>query len=388
MPPLCLFRRSVTRCGAGSLLALLLTSLYGCPATGPTTVGANSHNRFAYVTNTDDNTVSRYAINDLTGNLTPLGITPVGHSPRSVVTFTNLQTNLHYAYVANAADKTISQFQIQKDGNLKPLSPPTVAAGLNPSVLASGGSGESEIDVLNQGDNTAMRYTANADGTLKLNETGHTGAVPYDVVTVQGEKEVVNAADSTMSLFDAHFNPLAPATLPTGGTPVGIFFQNSRLFVANKDSSTLSQFPLSPDGIPQPAQATISAPGNPLSITGDGYARIYVATQSGKILQYSVANALGEAPIIVYIPTPVTPLNPPAVNFAAQPAVIRSAVIRFFDGNVYLVANKARRILHFQANQDGTLGAGSNNVPTTGSNPTSIAFINTSGSDTLQTTVQ
>ena len=379
MPPSPLFRRRVIRCGAGTLSALLLTSLCGCSDT----IKSNSNSRFAYVTNTDDNTVSRYALNNLTGDLTLLGVTPVGHSPRSVMTFTNLQTNLHYAYVANAADKTVSQFLIQRDGSLTPLSPPTVAAGLNPSVLAPGAAEKGEIDVLNQGDNTAMRFIANADGTLKLFETGHTGAVPYNVVTVQGKKEVVNAGDSTLSLFDDHFNQLAPATLPTGVLPVDIFSQDSRLYVANKDSSTLSRFSLSTDGIPQPAEATISAPGKPISITGDGYARIYVATQSGTILQYSVAKAFGSAGIVFYTPAPVTPLDPPAVSFAAQPAVIR-----FFDGSVYLVANTAHKIIHYNVNQDGTLGATSNIAPATGSNPTSIALIDTSGSDTLKTTVK
>jgi len=97
---------------AGLLLAIGGANL-GCGHGNELVV--DTRNVFAYVTNTDDNTVSGYSLNTTTGDLTPIGVTSTGHSPRSVAAQVRLNSGRRFAYVANSVGNSVSVINTATD---------------------------------------------------------------------------------------------------------------------------------------------------------------------------------------------------------------------------------------------------------------------------------
>jgi YVTN family beta-propeller protein len=140
--------------------------------------------KFAYVPNTysNGNTVSQYTIDSVTGVLnpnTPATVT-AGNQPTAVA----VDPSSRFAYVVNRLDGTVSMFAIDPGtGNLTPQG--TIAAGGSPFRIAFDPSGKF-VYVANE-NSAASVYTVNQDGTLAAAGTAGvaTGALSLVVAAVK-----------------------------------------------------------------------------------------------------------------------------------------------------------------------------------------------------------
>ena len=93
--------------------------------------------------------------------LTPLPRQSLAATPSALA----VEPGGRFAYVTNSFDNTVSQFQIGPDGALVPLSPPTVISGSQPGPLAFDPGGHYAY-VLDEKDAAVGQYRIGADGGL------------------------------------------------------------------------------------------------------------------------------------------------------------------------------------------------------------------------------
>ena len=145
-----------------------------------------------YVVNVGDGTISQYDI-AADQTLTPMNpatvINPGMHSLGAAPVAATIDPTGSFLYVTNAADNTLSQFSITVGGQLLPLTPSTVATGVDPVAI---------VDALVP-DSTAAYYVVNSGAP------GGTGTV-----------SVFSSGDNGTLM------PLGPDTLAAGTNPTAI----------------------------------------------------------------------------------------------------------------------------------------------------------------------
>jgi 6-phosphogluconolactonase (cycloisomerase 2 family) len=129
-----------------------------------------------YVVNVGDGTISQYNISS-DQTLTPMNpatVTNPGMHTFGARSAATVDATGSFFYVANAADDTVSQFSIAGDGQLTPLTPATVGAGIEPVAIVTTLSpvGTPAVYVVNSGSpgaaGSVSQYSLAADGTLTL----------------------------------------------------------------------------------------------------------------------------------------------------------------------------------------------------------------------------
>jgi 6-phosphogluconolactonase (cycloisomerase 2 family) len=180
----------------------------------PTSLVVEGNGAYVYVVNAGDGTISQYAVaNDAT--LTPLSPATVTNPGMHTLGTTGGSATVsplgNYLYVANTADDNIAQFSIGSDGRLTPLAPATVATGAAPvSVVTSlvANSAGTSYYVLNSGTlgaaGSVSQYTQGADGTLTPTNSPPVAAGTNPSVIATGEFDtfayVFNNCDGTQCL--------------------------------------------------------------------------------------------------------------------------------------------------------------------------------------------
>ena len=136
--------------------------------------------RFAYVANSNDNTVSIYTVNATTGQLRHNGYVVAGASPISVT----VDPSGKFAYVANSNDNTVSIYTVNASTGALTSIGAAVAAGISPRSVTVDPSGKFAY-VANIASNDISAYTINA-GTGALTSIGAAvaaGTSPISVTT-------------------------------------------------------------------------------------------------------------------------------------------------------------------------------------------------------------
>lgn len=273
---------SVYRLYSTGLLALASTANTG---TNPCTITIDPTGKYAYVTNTDDLTISQYTIG-ASGALTDNGTTTVttGFGPNSLT----IDPAGKYAYVTNYAgmnpgeDGTVSKFTIGADGKLSAQAEVTYA-GANPWFVAIRPSGEYAY-VIDHDASLALLYNVNPDGSLAATGTSMptgtgpsmmaidpTGAYAYvsnfDDTTIS--QYSVNAADGTLSAIgagtvNAGNNPFSVTIDPTGTYVYASNFDNGAT------DTTISQYDIGAGGaLAAMVPATVAAGKGPTYLVVD-----------------------------------------------------------------------------------------------------------------------
>ena len=251
--------------------------------------------KFAYVSNSDDGTVSQYGVGT-NGALTPLtpATAAAGNVPESIA----VDPGGKFAYVVNAADGDVAEYSIGAKGILTPLVPATARAGSNPLSVAIDPSGRFAY-VANESGTTISQFSV-ADGVLDplAVATAGTGNTPASVVVDPSGRfaYVTNAGDNTVSQFSIGENgltPLTPTTAGAGGFPVSVAVDPSGRFayVTNGGDGTVSQYSVGTDGTLQAlAPASIRAGSSPNFIAVDPSGRFaYVANEGDNtVSQFSI----------------------------------------------------------------------------------------------------
>jgi 6-phosphogluconolactonase (cycloisomerase 2 family) len=204
---------------------------------GPSSIAINPADRYAYVANYGDGTVSQYVIG-AGGALAVIPGEPATVNAQSGPSYVIVDPSGRYVYVANQGSGTISEYNIGADGALVPI-----GAGVTPYSANTSGQSFLAIDAAgtylyaadSNSDNVAQ-YAITAGGAnagqLTLMATYSTGAgsVPYGL-TIDATGKWLYVADRitagvihefAVSAVDGTLTPLAPAAVPAGAAPTGI----------------------------------------------------------------------------------------------------------------------------------------------------------------------
>ena len=149
-------------------------------ATGAYPAAVASAQGHVYVVNVGDGTISQYdAAPD--GTLTPMNpatvTNPGMHTLGAALASALIDGTGSFLYVTNSMDNTLSQFNIGSDGRLTPLTPSTVATGVDPVAIAA----------VNIVDNPSGYYVVNSGAP------GDTGTVSLYSSGVNGARSLLNA---------------------------------------------------------------------------------------------------------------------------------------------------------------------------------------------------
>ena len=217
----------------------------------------------AYVTNAIDNTVSQFTINSLTGALTPKvpATVPTGSIPQGIV----VTQNGANAYIADGGSGpgntfTVSQYSIDPaTGTLSPMTPATVAAGLNPGHVAVTPDGRSAY-VTDENGATISQYNIDpATGALSPKTPATVAAgIPgqtslFGLAVSPDGKNVYAAVGNGIWQYNVDpvsgtLSSMTPASVPAGTVPVSIAVTSDgkSAFVTNAISNDVSQYDISP----------------------------------------------------------------------------------------------------------------------------------------------
>ena len=154
----------------------------------PVGMSINPDGEYAYVANLGSHNIWMYSISSRTGKLTPL------KNPTRVWTWTPYTIAINpagtYAYTSNAGTNTVSMYSIDSSGVLNALSSPTIASGgiplgITTFTLPALGSSSSFVYVVNDSDNTVSMYSIGINGQLSplSSPTVKTESMPYGIAT-------------------------------------------------------------------------------------------------------------------------------------------------------------------------------------------------------------
>lgn len=328
--------------------------------------------KYAYVANYIGLNISQYTI-AADGSLTPLSPPEVfaGANPRSIA----VDPTGSFAYVANSASNLVGQFSIGDDGQLNPLSPASVTAGNDPRFVAVYPTGEyvfvvNENNVVPAENGDVSQYTVDNDGKLTpLTPPTVAAGMQPEGFTVDPSGQyayLANRGDDTVSQFDIHVSdglvPMSSPTVATGSSPRSVTVHPSARFAYVPDwgDNTVSQYSLGSDGSLTPmTTATVAAGGGPISIaiTPSGkYA--YVANQggtAGSVSQYIIASDGS-----------LTPMMPAEIAAGASPLSIAVDISGRF---VYVTNYQDNSVSQYSIGADGRLSPLGNPIVPVGIGP-------------------
>lgn len=198
------------------------------------------------------------------------------------------QTVIRSAYVVNLGSNSVSQFNVAADGNLSPMTPPTVFTGNSPSSIALDPLGRFAYIAF---DGNVAQFAIAAGGQLEpmVPPMVITALTPTNItVNPSGTNAYVTNSNGTVSQFaigaTGALTALAPASVLAGLSPTSIVIHHTGryAYVANATGNTISQFTLAPDGSLTPMAApTVLAGTMPDSLAVDTTGQFVHATNVG-----------------------------------------------------------------------------------------------------------
>ncbi len=281
---------------------------YVTAGTGPRSITVDPSGRFAYVANITSGNISAYTINASTGVLNPTGLVTAGTRPFSVT----VDPTGKFAYVPNFESNDVSAFTInQTTGALSSIGP-TVPAGTGARALTVDPTGRFAY-VVNETSNDVSSYAINAS----------TGAL-----TSLGPR------------MASGMGPISITVDPTG----------SFVYVANQISNDVSGYTINPNtGALTSMGPTVAAGTQPSSVTVDPSGKfVYVAnTISNGISGYRITAGTG---VLTSLGTPVTAPGP--VWVAIDPSGETAYVADFYTNQIssYSLDTSTGALTQFQAN--------------------------------------
>lgn len=239
-------------------------------------------------------------------SIPPIMNYPSGNAPSSVISASLRDDGIYDLIAANAGDDTVSVLLGNGDGTFQ--SQVTYATGADPVSVATGQFNsiiDSYIDLAaaNKGSNSVSILLGNGDGTFRNQTTLNTGHSPVFVITANfhdlssGNEDlaVVNQDDNTISLFqgngDGTFKTPTSISLPSGYKPAALAAEDLNgdghidLVVADSGSNTISVLLGNGDGTfrqrtdyPTGSEPVYVALGD---LNNDGAPDIAIANQNG-----------------------------------------------------------------------------------------------------------
>jgi 6-phosphogluconolactonase len=205
-------------------------------------------------------------------------------------------------YVVNQDSGTVSQFDIGAAGTLQPKTPDSVPTGPLPISIAVAPDGHHAF-VVNQGDATISTYDVDSAGALTFASSVDTDQQdPVQIVLSPdgASAYVTNYTSGSVSQFDVSaagvLSPKQPSTVDAGGQAAGIAVSpdGASVYVTNQaPNGTVTQFSVAAaSGNLTPKADPVDAGPGPRAIVAVAH-RVYVANVDGNSVSQYTADADG-----------------------------------------------------------------------------------------------
>ncbi len=268
--------------------------------------------RFAYVTNTADNTLSAYSVDPVTGALTAIGTpTVAGVSPDAIVGVQYpFGEDKSYVFVGNGGSNDVSALAVNTaTGTLTAIPGSPFPAGIHPQAMTLWGDG---LFVANSGSDNVSAYVIDGSGALTVPPGSPIAAGKSPTSIVAGDQFIfvanhggsndisAFAADETMTpdgSIQISLTPVPGSPFPAGGNPLSLAIGAGKfLYSANPDATnpSISGFSINPA---TGALSPLSGSPFPLPVSQyiatDQYGAYLYVTSGATIVGYAIDASTG-----------------------------------------------------------------------------------------------
>lgn len=366
---------------------------------GTGTIGGAGTTSIVYVTNSGSNNVSGYSINAATGGLSALPGSPFANvsAPSAIA----VSSNGFFAFVTNSQANTVTAFRVGTDGALLPASPSpanpnpapvgtaprAVAISRDSRFLYVANSGSDSVTIFDIGTAGVLTLVPQATGNPNPIAAGGSSPIALTISPTGRFLYVANSTSNTVTAFQIETSGLltqvlsiGPGTNPisvsgTGPTALAMSSTGQFLYVTNGASNTVTAFRVETSGLltlvppagsnPNPFSTGGTAP-NGIAVSSNG-ASLYIANGGGNVSTFTIGTngLLTLLPISGSAPNPIPAgTNPSAITISQ-------------DGQFLYVANRGGGVSAYTI----TTGAGAlvpltpllGNPFPTGTEPSGIA---------------
>ena len=355
-------RRWSHRLGLGAVLLTSLAILNAC---------SSVHSSLAYVATGTG--VFAYRIDENTGSVVAIIDSPFLATTSSKTATSPAGVAVHpsnrFLYLTNQDQNTVSLFNIDPVSGALTEVLPRAAAGISPGPVLLDASG-STLFVANQRSNDVSIFSVSSKGSLSQTSRVNLSSTPSSMaLPASGNLLFVGLPNlSAVDVFRLSSGSLtrvsgSPFTLNVSVGSLAVDDQGKFLFVPNPSQNTVSAFAVQPGGslavVPGSPFATGVAPVAALVRPGAGF--LYVVNSGATtVSQYSIASSNGS----------LTALTDTAPTVGTNPQFL----VLDPSGKFVFVANVgSSSFTELSFNSDGSLAATSNSIQV-GSVPRGLAF--------------
>jgi 6-phosphogluconolactonase len=310
-----------------------------------------------YVTNSGSNNVSGYSINAATGGLSALPGSPFANvsAPSAIA----VSSNGFFAFVTNSQANTVTAFRVGTDGALLPASPTPAPVGTAPRAVAISrdsrflyvaNSGSDSVTIFDIGTAGVLTLVPQAPGNPNPVAAGGSSPVALAISPTGRFLYVANSTSNTVTAFQIETSglltqvpPAGPGTNPisvggTGPTALAMSSTGQFLYVTNGASNTVTAFRVETSGLltlvppagsnPNPLSTGGTAP-NGIAVASNG-ASLYIANGGGNVSAFTI----GSNGLLTLLPISGSGPNPTPAG------TNHSAITISQDGQFLYVANR------------------------------------------------
>ena len=259
---------------------------YAPTGAGPSAV-AVSQDRYVYVANATDGTISQYSWDPSMAQLVSLG-----PNATSVAGVSSLAVVGNFLYALNANDNTLSTFRIGSNGALG------FVGSINTPALTSLVVGANDM-LYGLGTNDIVSFSAGAGAPATVGTTAVNGLISG---ASNGSGLLYVLTDTTVTAYNVSGGTLSvqdSVPLPSGLTPTALAVDGTQLNVVGTGSSgsEVATFPLVSGGVACPTSAVLGPSGETSgAVLSVGGHYVYVANMTrGDLLAYT-ATTSGSGP--------------------------------------------------------------------------------------------
>jgi len=306
--------------------------------------GSSNPSHLAYVAGGQG--VSAYRINNRSGNAAAILGSPfvAGNSPSSVV----VHPSNRFLFVANQVDSTISLFKIDSTSGALSEVLPRTNAGFSPAAMTMDASGNF-LFVANQGSNDVTAFSVSSTGVLSNPSSFPLGSVPAGLaITSSGNFLFVSVPNfSSIYAFSVSSGSLqfvGSFFVVNGVAGIAVDPGGNFLYATNPSANTVSGFAISGGTLSPVPGVTFAAGTVPVAAAVDLSGKYLYVANSGSLTvsQYTIDASTGD----------LTALTKTAPTAGSSPAFI----VDDPGGKFVFVGNTgASSITEMLINSDGSL---------------------------------
>ncbi len=258
--------------------------------------GSSSASHLAYVAGGQG--VSAYRINNRSGNAAAILGSPfvAGNSPSSVV----VHPSNRFLYVANQVDSTISLFKIDSTSGALTEVLPRTNAGFSPAAMTMDAGGNF-LFVANQGSNDVTVFSVSSTGALSNPSSFPVGSVPAGFAVTSGNFLFVPVPNFSsiyaFSVSSGSLQFIGSFFVVNGVAGIAVDPSGHFLYATNPSANTVSGFAIQSGGTLSPVPGLTFAAGTvPVAAAVDLSGNYLYVANSGSttISQYTIDATTGD----------------------------------------------------------------------------------------------